>query len=570
MALEEYKRKRNFARTREPRGKVEKTKRHRFVVQEHHASRLHFDFRLEMAGVLKSWAVPKGPSMEPRDKRLAVEVEDHPVSYIDFEGEIAEGNYGAGQVRIWDNGTYDLVEPFDPLEQLDSGKLSFVLHGKKLRGEFTLVKLANRDKQWLLIKKADADAKPGWKLETVLKDDAKPRSTRTRKRTTRTKRTSEQKSEPERENAADEAVAEDEGVVRGKDTLRYKKGGKQLTIKNVERAAMPSVIEPMLATLVNKPFVDADWIFETKWDGVRAVCFIEDGKMRLVSRSQQDITFRYPELQDISKSVRADRAILDGEIVVLDEKGVARFQLLQQRIGVVEEADIRERAQQHQAIYYVFDLLHYDDYNLMPADLIDRKKLLKAILKTGRSIQFSRHTVRDGVKALKAAERKRIEGIVAKHKRSPYVQRRSSRWLKIKIMLRQEVVIGGYTEPKGSRQYLGALVVGLYRGTELHYVGNVGGGFNRKSLKQLYDLLQKYKTKRSPFADGAPPNERVQWVEPKLVGEVKFAEWTSDQRMRMPIFMGLRDDKDPKQVHFEYEKDTKRQIKKAEKADRAR
>ncbi|HZQ10395.1 MAG TPA: non-homologous end-joining DNA ligase [Anaerolineae bacterium] len=570
MALEEYKRKRNFERTREPRGKVEKSKRHRFVVQEHHASRLHFDFRLEMAGVLKSWAVPKGPSMDPRDKRLAVEVEDHPVSYIDFEGEIAEGNYGAGQVRIWDNGTYELVEPFDPLEQLDSGKLSFILHGKKLRGEFTLVKLANRDKQWLLIKKDDAAAKSGWKLETVLKDDAKPRSTRTRKRTTRTKQASENESEPERENAADEAVDEDDGVVRGKDTLRYKKGGKSLTIKNVERAKMPSMIEPMLATLVNKPFVDADWIFETKWDGVRAVCFIENGKMRLVSRSQQDITFRYPELKDIPKSVRADRAILDGEIVVLDEKGVARFQLLQQRIGIVEEADIRERAKQYQIIYYVFDLLHYDDYNLMPADLIDRKKLLKAILKTGHSIQFSKHTVRDGIKALKAAERKRTEGIVAKHKRSPYVQRRSSRWLKIKTMLRQEVVIGGYTQPKGSREYFGALVVGLYRGNELQYVGNVGGGFNRKSLKQMYDLLQKYKTKRSPFADGTQPNERVQWVEPKLVGEVKFAEWTSDKRMRMPIFMGLRDDKDPKQVHFEYEKDTKRQVKKAEKADRAR
>src|SRR5581483_4094417 len=212
--------------------------------------------------VLKSWAVPKGPSMDPRDKRLAVEVEDHPVSYIDFEGEIAEGNYGAGQVRIWDNGTYELVEPFDPLEQLASGKLSFILHGKKLRGEFTLVKLANRDKQWLLIKKDDAAAKSGWKLETVLKDDAKPRSTRTRKRTTRTKQASENESEPERENAADEAVDEDDGVVRGKDTLRYKKGGKSLTIKNVERAKMPSMIEPMLATLVNKPFVDADWIFE--------------------------------------------------------------------------------------------------------------------------------------------------------------------------------------------------------------------------------------------------------------------------------------------------------------------
>jgi bifunctional non-homologous end joining protein LigD len=288
-----------------------------------------------------------------------------------------------------------------------------------------------------------------------------------------------------------------------------------------------------------------------------------------VSRSRQDITFRYPELQDIPGWINAKRAILDGEIVVQDKKGASRFQLLQQRIGVVEKADIAERAEQSPVVYCVFDLLYFDDHDLMPAALVDRKKLLQAILKRGRYLKFSTHTTRDGKKAFAAAVRRQLEGIVAKHKTSPYVERRSSRWLKIKTELRQEVVIGGYTQPKGSREHFGALAVGLYRGDQLHYVGSVGGGFNRKSLEQMYKRLQEFKTKRSPFAEGTQPNDRVQWVEPTLVGEVKFAEWTADHRMRQPIFMGLRDDKDPRQVRFEHEQETRRQVAQAEKADRA-
>lgn len=585
MSLETYQKKRHFADTSEPRGRLAKTTRQRFVVHEHHASRLHFDFRLEIARVLKSWAVPKGPSLDPRDKRLAVQVEDHPVSYIDFEGEIAEGNYGAGEVRVWDNGTFELVEPFDPEEQLDAGKLSFVLHGKKLRGEFTLVKMANRDKQWLLIKKEDEYSKPGWKLETILKDTDTSQTTRARSGSRANKGSRAEKKSKGAPGAKTEMrgngsdIFRDDGQplydeddyadVRAPDTLHFRKGGKRLTIKNVKRSAMPKKIEPMLATLVNKPFVDAEWLFETKWDGVRALCFIQGGTARLVSRSQQDITFRYPELEGLPKWVNAERAILDGEIVVRDEKGAARFQLLQQRIGVVEKADIVERAAQSPAMYCVFDLLYFDEFDLMPAALVDRKKLLKAILKNGRSVKFSAHTTRDGKKAFAAAARKQLEGIVAKHKTSPYVQRRSSRWLKIKTELRQEVVIGGYTEPKGSREHFGALAVGLYRDGELHYVGSVGGGFNRKSLAQMYKRLQALETKRSPFAEGTQPNEHVRWVEPKLVGEVKFAEWTADKRMRQPIFMGLRDDKDPRQVRFEHEQETQRQVAKAEKADGA-
>ncbi len=575
VALKESQRKQNFSKPREPRGAPAKNARRRFVVHEHHASRLHFDFRLEMAGVLKSWAVPKGPSLDPRDKRLAVAVPDHSVRYIDFEGEIAEGAYGAGQVRVWDNGTYDLVEPFDPLEQLDAGKLSFVLHGKTLRGEFTLVKLANRDKQWLLIKKDDGDAKRGWRIETILKDAENARPARKKKA-----RVGENGNAPlservlesptrTRASVADDAH-DDYADARGPDTLRVRRRGKTIIVRGVEKSKMPRVIEPMLATLVNKPFVDAEWIFETKWDGVRALCFIEKGKARFVSRSQQDITFRYPELKTLPNAVDAERALLDGEIVVFDKKGASRFQLLQQRIGVVEQADIAARAAQHHVTYCVFDLLYCDDSNLMRAALLERKTVLQAILKRHPNLKFSAHTARDGEKALAAAARKQLEGIVAKHKLSPYVQRRSSRWLKIKTQLRQEVVIGGYTEPKGSREHFGALVVGVYDDGELKFVGNVGGGFNRKALKQTFATMQKYKTKKSPFANGTQPNDRVQWLKPKLVGEVKFAEWTAGAQMRQPIFMGLRDDKAPHQVHFEHEHETKRQVKKAERQDRAR
>lgn len=541
-----------------------RTKSQRFVVHEHHASRLHFDFRLELGGVLKSWALPKGPSLDPRDKRLAVQVPDHPVGYIAYEGEISKGSYGAGQVRVWDNGTFDPVEPFDPLEQLALGKLGIVLHGKKLRGEFTLVKLANRDKQWLLIKKQDTFAQRDWKLETVLAPGDVPPKARARRIKNAAGQTGTA-SEKVTENTSDDYTD-----VRGKDTLTYRKGKTRLTIEGVERAEMPRKIEPMLATLVNKPFVDDEWIFETKWDGVRAVCFIENGTARLISRSQQEMTFRYPELADLPKYVNADRAILDGELVVFDDAGASRFQLLQQRIGVMEEADIQFRAEQKPATYVVFDLLHFNDFNLMPAPLMDRKQLLKAILKKWRNLQFSAHTTRDGDQALAAAARKKLEGIVAKHKTGAYVQRRTSRWLKIKTQLRQEVVIGGYTEPKGSREHFGALVVGVYEGGTLRYVGNVGGGFNRKSLAQTFKVLEQHKSKRSPFTNGSQPNERVTWLNPKLVGEVRFAEWTADKRMRQPIFMGLRDDKDPKQVRFEHEHETKNQVKKADHAENAR
>lgn len=346
--------------------------------------------------------------------------------------------------------------------------------------------------------------------------------------------------------------------------LRYTQAGKRVLIPEAARAAMPVQVEPMLATLVNKPFVDPEWIFETKWDGVRAVCFVENGTARFVSRRRQEMSFRYPELRRVAGMVKRGQAILDGEIVAFDERGAARFQLLQQRIGVEEPEDIERRVRTHPVVYVVFDLLYYDGYDLTAAPLLARKGLLEAVLKPGGAIRLSKHTRGDGVKAFARAEREDLEGIVAKHGNSIYVPGRSEQWLKIKTQKRQEVVIGGYTAPKGAREYFGSLAVGLYRGAELVYVGNVGGGFDRRSLKQLYTAMQALKTARSPFAAGTQPNEHVQWLKPKLVCEVKFAEWTAERQMRQPIFMGLRDDKPPRDCILEVEHSTRRTVQRAE------
>lgn len=360
---------------------------------------------------------------------------------------------------------------------------------------------------------------------------------------------------------------DDYADVRGPDTVRYMRSGKNVIIRGAQAAPMPARIIPMLATLVRKPFRDPEWIFETKWDGIRALCFIQDGRARLVSRSGQDMTFRYPELEKLPAWLDVSNGILDGELVVFDAKGVSRFQLLQQRIGIEQETDIAMRARENPVTYCVFDLLYFDGYDLTLAPLLERKKLLRALLKPGHNLQFSKHTVGDGEKAFATAAREQWEGIVAKHGAGGYVQRRSSRWLKIKTQLRQEVVIGGYTEPKGAREHFGALAVGVYEGDKLRYVGNVGGGFNRKSLARTFEILQQYKTKHSPFAEGTQPNEHIRWLEPKLVAEIKFAEWTADQHLRQPIFIGLRNDKDPGQVHFEQAYETKQTVKSADRAE---
>ena len=329
-----------------------------------------------------------------------------------------------------------------------------------------------------------------------------------------------------------------------------------LICPNAELAPQPVVIRPMLATLVDQPFSDPDWLFETKWDGIRAVCFLSNGKARFVSRNQNDLTAQYPELASIGASIKGKNAILDGEIVALDEQGISRFQLLQPRMGRKNSSEIARLASKTRVAYYVFDLLHLDGLVLTGCAVVDRKLALQSILKSSKNIRLSDHIVEHGKELYKEIVRVPLEGMIAKRLDSVYAQRRSRDWLKIKTVLESEVVIGGYTEPRQSRSYFGALVVGLYDKGKLSYVGHAGGGFTDKTLAQIYKLLQPLKTTTSPFAEKVQTNEPVQWVKPKLVAQVKFAEWTADRRMRQPIFLGLREDKNPKECKFEVKRGT--------------
>lgn len=315
--------------------------------------------------------------------------------------------------------------------------------------------------------------------------------------------------------------------------------------------SLPAIINPMLATLVDKPFSDADWLFETKWDGIRAVCFIDRGKPRFISRNQNDLTAQYPELADIGDAVRARQVILDGEIVALDERGVSRFQLLQPRMGRKNKAEIARLAASTRIAYYVFDLIYLNGFDLSSCKLIDRKSLLEGILKSAKNVRFSDHVIGEGDALYREIAKIPLEGMVAKRLDSPYVQKRSRDWLKIKTIQESEVVIGGYTQPRHSRGFFGALVVGLYDRDGLHYVGHIGGGFNEKLLKQIHAQLQSLKTNKCPFVEPPMTNEPVQWVKPELVAQVKFAEWTADRRLRQPIFLGMREDKEPRECVFE-------------------
>ncbi len=329
------------------------------------------------------------------------------------------------------------------------------------------------------------------------------------------------------------------------------------------KAVMPKIIQPMLATLADKPFSDPDWLFETKWDGVRAICFIKNGRARFVSRNQLEMTPQYPELINIADCVNASEAILDGEIVALDEKGVSRFQLLQPRLGRKNASEIQRLATNTRLAFYVFDLLYLDGFDLTQCRLLDRKEKLEAMLKSSKNVRYSDHIIGEGERLYAEIAKVPLEGIIAKGLTSTYAQRRSTAWLKIKTVQEAEVVIGGYTEPRKSRAYFGALVVGLYTEGKLHYVAHVGGGFNQKTLEQVYRLMQPLKTKQCSFVEEPQTNEPVQWIKPKLVAQVKFSEWTADKRMRHPIFLGLREDKTPEQCTFEPKRDTEQVVKMA-------
>lgn len=543
MGLRRYKEKRNFGNTPEPSGKKVSSKGAlKFVIQKHHASHLHYDFRLEMEGVLKSWAVPKGPSMNPKDKRLAMMVEDHPMEYRKFEGIIPEGNYGAGTVMIWDEGTYEAVEEPDRdkgekalLRGLHAGSIKIRMHGRKLKGEFALVKMKGRgENAWLLIKHRDEYAT----AKDITKEDRSVVSDRT---------LDEIKAQAEGEGAVWRSNRETKSDHEAQ-PAPHKKVKNELRISrkaNIEeghKAAFPHDVKPMLATLVDDPFDRDDWLFEIKWDGYRAIAEVNGRKVDLYSRNLISFNDRYPVIVEALRELDM-KVVLDGEIVCVDDNGVASFQLLQQH----------QRTGEGTLIYYVFDILYLDGYDLTDLPLWRRKQILQDSLPDHDVVRYSDHVEGHGIDLYIAARRQGLEGIIAKNMNSPYrINTRSKEWLKIKTHMRQEAVICGLTEARGGRKHFGALVLGLYNDDgELVYIGHTGGGFNTRSLKEVYDMLKPLKNDKMPFKEKPKTNMPVTWVKPKLVCEVSFQEWTEGGHMRQPIFQGMRIDKAAKDVRRE-------------------
>jgi bifunctional non-homologous end joining protein LigD len=515
MALKEYEQKRNFKVTPEPAAKkVTATSGDRggfFCVQRHDATRLHYDFRLEVGGVLVSWAVPKGPSLDPAHKSLAMKVEDHPFDYGTFEGNIPKGNYGGGSVMLWDKGSYHVLGDEPAQEQLERGDFKFELHGVKLNGSFAIVhmKRASKGNEWLLIKKKDEHAVPGYDIDQYAWSVA-------------TKRTQ------------DEIAANVEEVTPGE-------------LEGARKAALPATMTAMLATAASKPPSGSQWVYEIKWDGIRALCLIKDGKLEIMSRRGNHCERQYPEFKDLPAHVHAKTAWLDGEICVLDENGRAHFQNIQPRIGANPSVAPR-LAETAPATLFLFDILYTDGYDLRDVALEDRRRLLNALVVPDSHIRISEIFEIGGEEMLAAAREMGLEGVLAKDRRSKYEGARTSRWQKLKISTEQEFVIAGFTA--GEREYFGALVLGVYEGDKLRHAGQVGTGFDHKLMKAIHERLEPLVTKTCPLTP-KPKIAGVTWVRPEVVCQMRFLEWTQDHVLRAPVFVGLRDDKAADEVQRE-------------------
>ena len=523
MGLKEYEAKRQFEQTPEPQPVLgPQGNQLIFVVQKHAARRLHYDLRLELAGVLKSWAVPRGPTLNPALKRLAVMVEDHPLDYQDFEGVIPEGNYGAGSVIVWDRGFYQHPAARDReesekllLEGLSKGDLKFVLAGEKLRGEFALVRTKKDEKSWLLLKKKDSYATKG-----DLPGD--------------------NRSVVSHQTLEEIAAANPKVLSRQKnlDQIRRQEALESADLQAAPVKPMPHGIKPMLATLVREPFDHPEWLFEVKWDGYRALAEIQDGKVALYTRNQISLNKKFSPITDALQKLGFE-AVLDGEIVVVDDQGRPNFQMLQNY----------QKSGSGHLLYYVFDLLFFAGHDLTNLPLLRRKELLKKILPADQYLKFSDHVREEGVLFFQVVAAKGLEGIVAKHSQSAYLLGgRSRQWLKIKTQLTQEGVIAGFTEPRGGRKYFGSLVLGVYAGDELIYIGHSGGGFGAANLKKIHARLQPLIRPECPFKVEPPAATPVTWVRPELVCEVTFAGWTEEGLLRHPVFSRLRQDKSAREV----------------------
>ncbi len=518
-ALTKYRKMRDFSRTREPRGELRNTRPPKrktapeltFVVQRHDARRLHYDFRLELDGVLLSWAVPKGPSMDPHDKRLAVETEPHPLEYAKFEGTIAKGEYGAGSVLIWDHGTYK--PEGDPRKDYERGRLSFELFGQKLHGAFHLVRTNGMGS------KRDADAKKNWLLMKAKDDFA-------------------------REGAG---TPEEDAPARSQTREPKRPRSKAAEIE-------PATLEPELATLVSEAPEGDEWVHELKFDGYRLVAVLEHGSVRLLTRNGNDWTERMPALARALARLKRD-AVLDGELVVLDEHGVSNFQRLQNSLSDGSSAEL---------VYYAFDLLFLDGADQRSLPLVERKRALaelwKSVPASARSVlRTSDHVVGQGGAFFRTACDLGVEGIVSKRADAPYRAGRGRDWLKVKCLKRQEFVIVGFTDPSGSRSHFGALLLAVRGERGFVYAGRVGTGFTEASLRELRSALEPLGAKRELELENAPRGAHargVHWVEPKLVAEVAFTGFTEDGLLRHPTFQGLREDKRPEEVRAEHEEET--------------
>jgi bifunctional non-homologous end joining protein LigD len=562
MSLEQYWKKRDFARTPEPAGgPAARSFQPRFVVQRHRATRLHYDFRLEIGGVLVSWAVPRGPSMRPLERRMAARTEDHPIEYLDFEGVIPRGEYGGGDVIVWDIGTWEPeAETADAVAAIAAGELKFVLHGERLQGRFVIVRTSGRGRgaaaerddadQWLLIHKADATADPTWDI------DAFPTSVHSG-RTNDEVRTGVpamwDSSKPAGEARIDLAAAVD--------------------------APLPAFIPPMLATPVDTPFSDPDWLFEMKLDGYRVEAVVDRGTVRLWTRNRQDAARYFPELASGRADwLQAQSAIVDGEVVALDAAGNADFSLLQDRTGLkglgVHRGDRRpdedgttERPRAP-LVYQLFDLLFLDGRSLLGVPLEDRKRLLRRVVRDTGSVRYLAHVDEDGEDLHAAAAAHGVEGIIAKLKRSTYDPgKRSRAWLKVKVRREQELVVVGFETGKGTHADLGALLVATHEDGAFRYAGEVGSGIDTRTRTALRARLDALATE-VPTVSDPPRSLGLHWVEPRIVIRAEFAEWTSDGLLRQAAFKGFEPERDPVRVTRERPLDTTRARTAAERTRR--
>jgi bifunctional non-homologous end joining protein LigD len=585
MGLQKYNAKRSFTETSEPKGVAAKKSKGplKFVIQKHDASRLHYDFRLEMEGVLKSWAVPKGPSTDPSVKRLAMMVEDHPFNYRTFEGIIPEGNYGAGTVIVWDEGTYEpLEEPGSRLhgeklllKQLKEGSLKFSLKGKKLKGEFALVRTKGMgDNAWLLIKhndkyakdtditKKDKSVQSGKTLEKIAATSHNIYSVKTKE----PKKTSTKKAPVKKSTAKKTTVKKlRKEVITGEEPEEL--NAKTLTslLAKGRKEKFPSNLTPMLATLVDEPFDDEDWEFEIKWDGYRALAFLNKKKVALKSRNEKSFNEKFYPVFDAVKQWGI-HAVVDGEIVVVNKKGTSDFSSLQNWRSEADGA----------LLYYVFDILWLDGRSLTELPLSDRKLILKSLVPQEGIIRAGFTMRGEGKKFFDAASKIGLEGIIAKRSDSRYFPgERTKDWLKIKVQKRQEVVIGGYTLNEGSTKQFSSLLLGVYQNGKLIYAGKVGTGFNDKTQKEMMKQFKPLIIKKSPFAITPdynkpsrfrpdPLHANATWLKPELVCEIHYGEITPDGIFRHPAFIAMRNDKNPKEVIREKEQHTNEAVQEAE------